>query len=139
MKWIAIIAVCLAVFLYGLNRPEVALEQREDGLYYKSGAETAFTGDGLVYHPNGEKAQEGKIEAGKQTGPWKIWHANGQLHWEGSYKDGKKEGVWTRFDEGGVKAKESTWEEGVEQIMFELKPVKSTESPAAPTEQKQNE
>ena len=115
------------------------VDQREDGLYYKTGAETAFTGDGLVYHPNGEKAQEGKIEAGKQTGPWKIWHANGQLHWEGSYKDGKKEGAWTRFDEEGVKTKESTWEEGVEQVMFELKPVKPAESPAAPTEQKQNE
>ena len=146
MKWIAIIAVCLAVVLYGLNalnraenRAEVGLDQREDGLYYKTGAETAFTGDGLVYHPNGVKAQEGKIEAGKQTGPWKIWHANGQLHWEGSYKDGKKEGAWTRFDEEGVKTKESTWEEGVEQVMFELKPVKSEESPAAPTEQKQNE
>ena len=68
MKWIAIIAVCLAVVLYGLNalnRAEVGLEQREDGLYYKSGAETAFTGDGLVYHPNGQKEQQGKIEAGK--------------------------------------------------------------------------
>jgi hypothetical protein len=146
MKWIAIIAVCLAVVLYGLNalnraenRAEVGLEQREDGLYYKTGAKTVFTGDGLVDHPNGEKAQEGKIEAGKQTGPWKIWHANGQLHWEGSYKDGKKEGAWTRFDEEGVKTKESTWEEGVEQVMFELKPVKPAESPAAPTEQKQNE
>ena len=146
MKWIAIIAVCLAVVLYGLNalnraenRAEVGLDQREDGLYYKTGAETAFTGDGLVYHPNGEKEQEGKIEAGKQTGPWKIWHANGQLHWKGSYKDGKKEGVWTRFDKEGVKAKESTWEEGVEQIIFELKPVKAAEPPAAPTEQKQNE
>ena len=76
MKWIAIIAVSLAVVLYGLNalnRAEVGLEQREDGLYYKTGAETAFTGDGLVYHPNGEKAQEGKIEAGKQTGPgWRA-------------------------------------------------------------------
>ena len=38
MKWIAIIAVCLAVLLYGLNalnRTEIGLEQREDGLYYK--------------------------------------------------------------------------------------------------------
>ena len=119
MKWIAIIAVSLAVVLYGLNRAEVGLEQREGGLYYKTGAETAFTGDGLVYHPNGKKAQEG------------------------SYKDGKKEGAWTRFDEEGVKSKESTWEEGVEQIIFELKTVKPAESPdaipAAPTEQKQNE
>lgn len=140
MKWIAIIAVSLAVVLYALNRTEIGLEQREDGLYYKTGAKTAFTGDGLVYHSNGEKAQEGKIESGKQIGPWKIWHANGQLHWEGSFKDGKKEGAWTRFDEEGVKAKESTWEEGVEQIIFEMKPVKPAESsdttPAAPTEQK---
>jgi len=143
MKWIAIIAVCLAVILYALNRSEVGLEQREDGLYYKTDAETAFTGDGLVYHSNKQKAQEGKIDNGKPSGPWKLWHSNGQLHWEGSYKDGNKEGVWTRYDEEGAKTKESTWEEGVEQIMFELKPAKPAESPAAipaaPTEQKQNE
>ena len=143
MKWIAIIAVCLAVVLYGLNRSEVGLEQREDGLYYKTGAETAFTGDGLGYHPNKQKAQEGKIENGKPIGPWKLWHANGKLHWKGSYKDGVKDGVWIRYDEEGAKAKESPWEEGVEQVIFELKPIKTTESPAAtpvaPTEQKQNE
>ena len=60
MKWFAIIAVCLAVGLYGLNvlnREEVVLEQREDGLYYKVHAETTFTGDGLVYHPGGQKMQ----------------------------------------------------------------------------------
>ena len=135
MKWIAIIAVCLAVFLYGLNRPEVALEQREDGLYYKSGAETAFTGVGLVYHSNGQKEQQGKIEAGKQIGSWKIWHANGQLSWEGSYKDGKKEGVWTQYDEDGTNAGESTWEEGIKQAP----PPETGQSPAAdsttPTEQ----
>ena len=146
MKWIAIIAVCLAVLLYGLNalnRTEIGLEQREDGLYYKTDAETAFTGDGMVYHPNKQKAQEGKIVNGKPTGPWKIWHANGQLHWEGSYKDGKKDGVWTRYNETGAKTKESTWEEGVEQVVIEVKPTKPAESPAAtpapPTEQKQNE
>ena len=146
MKWIAIIAVCLAVLLYGLNalnRTEIGLEQREDGLYYKAGAETAFTGDGMVYHPNKQKAQEGKIVNGKPTGPWKIWHANGQLHWEGSYKVGKKDGVWTRYNETGAKTKESTWEEGVEQVVIEVKPTKPAESPAAtpapPTEQKQNE
>ena len=123
MKWIAIIAVCLAVLLYGLNAlnraenpPEVGLEQREDGLYYKADAETAFTGDGLVYHSNKQKAQEGKIDNGKPTGPWKIWHANGRLHWEGSYKDGKKDGVWTRHDETGAKVAESAWKDGVEQV-----------------------
>ena len=148
MKWIAIIAVCLGILLVGIvvnnaillfSPKQIGVKMHEDGLYYRAGEEILFTGESLVYHPNGQKKQQGKIEAGKQTGPWKIWHANGQLHWEGSYKDGKKEGVWTRFDEEGVKAKESTWEEGVEQIIFELKPVKAAESPAAPTEQKQNE
>ena len=142
MKWIAIIAVCLAVLLYGLNalnRTEIGLEQREDGLYYKAGAETAFTGDGLVYHSNKQKAQEGKIDNGKPTGPWKIWHANGQLHWEGSYKDGKKDGVWTRYNETGAKVAESTWKDDIEQVS----PAETGQSPAAtpapPTEQKQNE
>ena len=146
MKWIAIIAVCLAVLLYGLNGlnraenpPEVGLEQREDGLYYKAGAETAFTGDGLVYHSNKQKAQEGEIENGKPTGPWKIWHANGQLHWEGSYKDGKKDGVWTRHDETGAKVAESAWKDGVEQVPPSETGQSPAATPAAPTGQKPSE
>jgi len=140
MKWIAIIAVCLAVLLYIFQQPEVGLEQREDGLYYKAGAETAFTGNGVVYHPNKQKEQEGEIEEGKPTGSWKIWHANGQLSWEGSYKDGKKDGVWTRYDEAGAKVAESTWKDDIEQV---LSPVETGQSPAAtpaaPTGQKKNE
>ena len=137
MKWIAIILLSLAVILYGLNfanRKEVGIEQRADGLYYKIGATTAFTGDGLVYHPNGQKMQQGKFELGKQIGPWKVWHPNGQLHWEGSYKDGKKDGVWTQYDEQGTKSNESTWQEGMEQIIIEQKSVNSVEpSNAVPT------
>ncbi len=142
MKWIAIIAVCLAVLLYGLNalnRAEVGLEQREDGLYYRADAETAFTGDGMVYHPNKQKAQEGKIENGKPTGPWKIWHANGQLHWEGSYKDGKKDGVWTRHDETGAKVAESAWKDGVEQAPPPETGQSPAATPAASTGQKPSE
>ena len=127
MKWIAIIAVCLAVLLYIFQQPEVGLEQREDGLYYKAGAETAFTGNGVVYHSNKQKAQEGEIEKGKPAGSWKIWHANGQLSWEGSYKDGKKDGVWTRYDEAGAKVAESTWKDDIEQVS----PVETGQSPAA--------
>ena len=139
MKWIAIIAVCLAVLLYIFQRPEVGLEQREDGLYYKAGAETAFTGNGVVYHSNKQKAQEGEIENGKSTGSWKIWHANGQLSWEGSYKDGKKDGVWPRYDEAGAKVAESPWKDDIEQVS----PAETGQSPAAtpapPVEQKHNE
>ena len=72
MKWIAIIAVCLAVLLYIFQQPEVGLEQREDDLYYKASAETAFTGNGVVYHSNRQKAQEGEIEKGKPVGLWKM-------------------------------------------------------------------
>ena len=118
MKWFAIIAVSLAVVLYGLNvlNPEEAkLEQREDELYYKVGAETAFTGDGLVYHPNGQKMQQGRINAGKPTGPWKQWHANGQLHWEGNYKEGKQDGEWVQYDEAGKQVEKFTYFDGVKQ------------------------
>ena len=135
MKWIAIIALCLAVGLYVFNRAEVGLEQRDDGLYYKARAGTAFTGNVVVYHSNRQKAQEGEIEKGKPVGLWKIWHANGQLSWEGSYKDGKKDGVWTQYDEAGAKVAESTWKDDIEQVS----PAKSGQSPAAPTGQKKNE
>ncbi len=134
MKWIAIIAVCLAVLLYIFQRSEVGLEQREDGLYYRADAETAFTGDGMVYHPNKQKAQEGELENGKPTGPWKIWHPNGQLHWEGSYKDGKRDGVWIQYDETGAKMKD---------VVEQAPPPETGQSPAAtpaaPTGQKPSE
>ncbi len=136
MKWIAVITLCLAVLLYTLQQSQVVLEQREDGLYYKTDAETAFSGEGLVYHANGQKSQKGKIENGKPTGPWKLWHANGRVFWEGSYKDGKKDGVWTHHNETGAKVSESTWKDGVEEVPPPTPKFSPPIGPAAQTEQK---
>ena len=132
MKWIAIIAVCLAVVLYGLNRSEVGLEQREDGLYYKTGAETAFTGDGLGYHPNKRKGSRGQNRKRKTDRPVEALARQRQTPLEGQLQGRRKgwrvDSITTRRV---PRLKESTWEEGVEQVIFELKPIKTTESPAA--------
>ena len=115
MKWILVVLVVLAVLFFQVRREEVGVKRGSDGLYYEAGKSEVYTGEGLVYHPNGNKAQQGQIIAGKPTGPWKQWHANGQIHWEGSYKDGSRDGVWTKYDEEGKKVEESTWANGVEE------------------------
>jgi len=113
MKWILVVLAVLAVLFFQVRREEVGVKRGSDGLYYEAGKSEVYTGEGLVYHPNGNKAQQGQIIAGKPTGPWKQWHSNGQIHWEGSYKDGSRDGVWTKYDEEGKKVEESTWSNGV--------------------------
>jgi antitoxin component YwqK of YwqJK toxin-antitoxin module len=61
------------------------------------------TGQAVYYHANGQKAEEGGINADmKQTGAWKGWHSNGTLNYEGSYdQNGNKIGTWKFYDAQG--------------------------------------
>jgi len=123
MKWIIVILAVFAVLFLQIRREEVGVKRASDGLYYKAGESDVYTGEGLVYHPNGSKAQQGEIIAGKPTGPWKQWHSNGKINWEGSYKNGNRDGVWIKYDEAGKKMEESTWTDGLKQ-----EPVDSVET-----------
>ena len=123
MKWIIVILAVFAVLFLQIRREEVGVKRASDGLYYKAGESDVYTGEGLVYHPNGSKAQQGEIIAGKPTGPWKQWHSNGKINWEGSYKNGNRDGVWIKYDEAGKKVEESTWTDGLKQ-----EPVDSVET-----------
>ncbi|MBI3509604.1 MAG: hypothetical protein HY064_03000 [Bacteroidetes bacterium] len=61
------------------------------------------SGAAVYYHPNGQKAEEGMINASQvRTGAWKGWHDNGQLNYTGSYNaNGEKNGTWTFYDSAG--------------------------------------
>ena len=109
MKWILVVLAVVAVVFLQLKRGEVGVKRGDDGLYYKADSTTVFTGEGLVYHPNGKKAAHGQIVDGKPTGTWSHWYANGQLEAEGNYSEGKRDGVWVQFDETGEKLEEATW------------------------------
>ena len=115
MKWILVVLAVLAVVFLQLTRGEVGVKRGGDGLYYKADSTTVFTGEGLVYHPNGKKAAHGQIVDGKPTGTWSHWYANGQLEAEGNYSEGKRDGVWVQFDETGEKLEEATWVDDVKQ------------------------
>lgn len=61
------------------------------------------TGHAVFYHTNGQKAEEGGINADMQhTGLWKGWHSNGTLNYEGSFdQNGNKIGTWKFYDAQG--------------------------------------
>ena len=116
MKWILVVLAVVAVVFLQLKRGEVGVKRGDDGLYYKADSTTVFTGEGLVYHPNGKKAAHGQIVDGKPTGTWSHWYANGQLEAEGNYSEGKRDGVWVQFDETGEKLEEATWVDDGKQV-----------------------
>ena len=137
MKWIVVVLAVLAVLFLQARREEVGVKRGNDGLYYKTGESNVYTGEGLVYHPNGSKAQQGQIIDGKATGPWKQWHSNGQIHWEGSYKDGNRDGVWVQYDEEGGKIEETSWLDGLKVVSTNS--VETKQNPEVPSSTKTTE
>jgi antitoxin component YwqK of YwqJK toxin-antitoxin module len=61
-------------------------------------------GTAVFYHDNGQKAEEGGINADMQhIGTWKGWHANGTLNYEGAFdSNGNKTGLWKFYDQSGA-------------------------------------
>ena len=53
------------------------------------------------WHANGQKALEGRFDAGKQDGEWTWWYANGQKSIHGEYANGNPTGRWTWWKEDG--------------------------------------
>ncbi|GAB4142377.1 MAG: hypothetical protein Fur0041_17490 [Bacteroidia bacterium] len=71
----------------------------------KIASETNFaTGKTTIYHPNGNKAEEGTINKQHQrTGNWQGWYESGKLNYTGAYDNtGNKKGTWTFYTEDGV-------------------------------------
>ncbi len=73
------------------------------------------TGDAVYYHPNGVKAEEGKINMGNQhIGEWKGWYDTGKKNYTGSLNaSGQKNGVWQYFDASEQIIATEQWNNGV--------------------------
>ncbi|MFK7926908.1 MAG: toxin-antitoxin system YwqK family antitoxin [Myxococcota bacterium] len=59
------------------------------------------TGRFLRWHPNGQKATEGKYSDGERHGSWVWWHENSQLAARGEYINGQPLGVWSWWHQNG--------------------------------------
>jgi antitoxin component YwqK of YwqJK toxin-antitoxin module len=68
-----------------------------------SGEINFSAGTAVLYHENGQKAEEGGINNQMvRIGTWNGWHANGKLNYTGSYdNNGVKIGTWKFFDIAG--------------------------------------
>ena len=55
------------------------LEFRKDGLWYKIGGESAYSGAALDYHENGAMKSRTKIVEGKAIGLIEEWDENGTI------------------------------------------------------------
>ena len=55
------------------------LEFRKDGLWYKIGGESAYSGAALDYHENGAMKSRTKIMEGKAIGLIEEWDENGTI------------------------------------------------------------
>lgn len=64
------------------------------------------------FHPNGQKAAEGRYADGLADGEWREWHANGHLAAEGAFAAGEQTGVWRTFDVRGKVIDEGTYRNG---------------------------
>jgi HEAT repeat protein len=79
-----------------------------------SGPEVAPDGRPVVYYANGQRQQAGRIEGGRETGPWTQWYSTGQRKAEGSFVSGERDGAWTYWHENGQVAKQGTYLQGQE-------------------------
>lgn len=80
----------------------------------KSGPEVAPDGRPVAYYANGQRQQAGRLEGGRESGPWTQWYSTGQRKAEGSFVSGERDGAWTYWHENGQVAKQGSYIEGQE-------------------------
>jgi antitoxin component YwqK of YwqJK toxin-antitoxin module len=68
----------------------------------------------VLYHPNGQKMEEGKMNAqNDRTGTWTGWHENGNVNYIGAFDaNGLKTGVWQYYDSNGAPYASQTFANG---------------------------
>ena len=93
-------------------------EWREDGEKAQEGTYNAGREDGIwtKWYGNGEKESERNFKDGVEEGTWIEWHENGTKAEERHYADGKLHGPWVNWDEGGKEWQRSTYKNGVEVV-----------------------
>jgi antitoxin component YwqK of YwqJK toxin-antitoxin module len=87
------------------------LEAR-DGLYYKEGTDSLFTGSTESYYDNDTSFVKADFKDGQLHGKYEAYYANGQKMGITHYKKGVKHGKSIGFHENGNKASKTIFEKG---------------------------
>ena len=100
---IVLLAIIFVSYGCGRSQEEIASSQLQNrnGIYYRMGSETPYTGRVVVKYSNGHKWEESTYKDGMLNGPYTKWRENGQKSSEWTYKDGKVEGTVTEWDNNG--------------------------------------
>lgn len=74
----------------------------KDGLFYKTGVNTPFTGQCYTLYETGEKGLGGNIKNGIKDGDWIWWYKNGNKKRFAHFVDGLLEGKSTYWYKTGI-------------------------------------
>ncbi|MDR0228916.1 MAG: hypothetical protein LBI72_07620 [Flavobacteriaceae bacterium] len=98
-----IVLMCLALAMQGYSQEEINVKvlTYKNGIFYKVGSTTPFTGKAIAYGDKGKIVTETSYVNGKKEGAFKKYHQNGVLEEEGSYKQKKKEGEFKSYYSSG--------------------------------------
>ena len=92
-----------------MNIPTVTyneIQKRKNGLLYKRGSRTPYTGFVISIYPSGEIRSKGSVQNGKMTGEYTEYFEGGQVKIKGEYRNGVQEGTWiTNHNTGAVALK----------------------------------
>lgn len=77
----------------GQKKETFSVVKDEHGNYVKDGSY-------MLYHQNGQKAEEGAFKAGGRDGHWQHWADDGKLTSSTNYLADKREGAFTDYEDG---------------------------------------
>lgn len=94
-----IVLMCLALTIQGYAQEEIntKLLAYKNGIFYKVGSITPFTGKAISYGDGNKIVSEINYVEGKREGISKKYYADGVLEEEGIYKQKKKEGTFKYY------------------------------------------
>ena len=104
-KQIVKISIVLGFALFSFCAKEIPREELEvkNGIAYKNGASTAYTGKVVSFYENGKQKEETMFSKGKMEGPFTNWNEYGLPVLKGEWLNGKKNGIWTEYYDIGTK------------------------------------
>jgi len=87
-------------------------ERRQDGLIYKLGSDTPFSGLIREVYSRKKKKSEVHYVDGKPAGLTTRWWANGEMQFSGSFESGRPAGLRTDYYQDGQKKTEANYVDG---------------------------
>ena len=143
MKKISLLKICIQIILISSiafvscdekKNSEADLEIK-DGLLYKKGSDTPYTGrerakvennileydvkDGikhgefLIYSTEEVLLIKGQLDSNRNVGKWQYFYPTGELEYEGHFVDNQPEGQWFWYYRDGKKREEGNYNAGM--------------------------